>query len=188
MRARYGFIILGMAFAQALFPDAVFAQEPARPSKFNQADMTGGPAGAGAPVRTEILYGENSLVLASDRQEKVGGNSYRAAGNIVITFLDIVVTCEEAEYDGETRRVSTRGETRFRQARTSLISSGIEFDPGTQTITFHDVTGYFYDTSGRTDREFFLTGGLVQPVRADRLQINWGTMKIVKPQSVISRD
>ncbi|MBN2243860.1 MAG: hypothetical protein JW793_14335 [Acidobacteria bacterium] len=131
------------------------------------------PEEPGTQIRVELYYGEDKLVLVSDRQERAGGTLYRAAGNVVITFLDMRVTCDEAEYDGFTLRVSTRGETGFRGKRVSLTSSGVEFDPDAKTVILHDVSGYFYETSGRSDREFFLTGGMVQSIKSDRFQIDW---------------
>jgi hypothetical protein len=127
-----------------------------------------------AQYRKEILYNGDTLVLVSDRQEKAGATRYRATGNVVITFLDMIVTCEEVEYDMENFRLATRGKTEFRNSRSVLTGSGAEFDPDTQSVVLHDVSGYFYDPSGRSDREFFLTGGMSQHIRAEKVQIHWG--------------
>jgi len=131
-----------------------------------------------APLRKVIPYGEQRIVLISDQQERVGRTLYRATGNVVITFLDMVLTCDEAEYDVGTLHVSTRGETWFRQKKVSLTSFGVEFDFERKAVILHDVSGYFYETSGRSDREFFLTGGMVQNIRADELQIHWNALEI----------
>jgi hypothetical protein len=152
---------------------------------FQQSDSMAhpdeGPKEPRIQTRLEIPYGENKLVLVSDRRVRAGGTLYRAAGNVVITFLDMRITCNEAEYDAKTLRVSTRGQTGFRRERVSLTSSGVEFDPGTKTVTLRDASGYFYDTAGRSDREFFLTGGTVQSLQSDKLQIYWGAEKNKQP-------
>jgi len=148
---------------------------------FQQADSVEHPdVGSRDPktrFRREILYGGNKLVLISDRQEKAGKTLYRATGNVAITYLDMIITCDEAEYDEETLRVSTSGSTWFRREKVSLTSSRVEFNPDTRTIILYDASGYFYDTLGRSDREFFLTGGMVQNFKAEKLQIYWGTKK-----------
>jgi len=133
-----------------------------------------GHADSRAQFRTEIPYGENTLILLSDQRERGGDALYRVTGNVVITFLDMIITCNEAEYDEDTLRVSTLAETWFRQKRASLTASGALFDPGTQTVILHDASGYFYDTRGRSEREFFLTGGTVQHIKTNKLQIHWG--------------
>jgi hypothetical protein len=136
---------------------------------------------SGAQARKEIPYGEDKLVLIFDHQQRISGTLYLATGNVAITFRDMVIGCDKAEYDGKALRVKTHGKTRFRQDKVSLESSGAEFDFDTQSIILYDASGYFYDTIGRTDREFFLTGGMVQKIHADKLQIHWNTMKIVIP-------
>ena len=137
-----------------------------------------GPKDSKMQFRKVIPYGEQRIVLISDQQERVEKTLYRATGNVVITFLDMILTCDEAEYDEETLHVSTRGETWFRQEKVSLTSSGVAFDFEAKAVILHDVSGYFYETSGRSDREFFLTGGMVQNIKADKLQINWGAKEI----------
>jgi hypothetical protein len=132
------------------------------------------PKDSATQYRKEIHYNGDALVLVSDRQERVGTTRYRATGNVVITFLDMIVTCDEVEYDVEDLEVATKGKTEFRNKRAALTVSSAEFDPDTRSVILHDVSGYFYDTSGRSDREFFLTGGMAQNIRADKVQIHWG--------------
>jgi hypothetical protein len=93
----------------------------------------------------------------------------------------MVVTCEDAEYDEENLQLKTHGQTRFRQEKLSLVGSRAEFDFDTQSIIFHDASGYFYETSGLSDREFFLTGGLVEQIHTGQYQVNWGTANKHKP-------
>ena len=59
-------------------------------------------------IRREIPAGEDKLVLASDQMEDVSTTQFRASGNVVITLLDMTVTCDEAEYDAGTSRIITR--------------------------------------------------------------------------------
>ena len=132
---------------------------------------------SGTQSRLEIPYSGDRLVLFSDRQAIAGGSIYRATGNVLITFLDMIITCNEAEYDEETLRLSTRGKTGFRQSKISLTGSALELDSDSQTVTVHDASGYYYDTLGRSDREFFLTGGMVKKFKSDVFQIHWGTEK-----------
>jgi hypothetical protein len=152
-------------------PAAAFASQPAE---------TGERAAAGseAPEKQslwEISYGGKKLVIFSDARERAGGHLQRAKGNVTLTFLDMVLTCEEVEYDEETLRVTTFNPTRFRSRRVSLISSGATFDPVAQTVTLKDASGYFYETSGKSDREYFLTGGMSRSIQAETLDIRWGS-------------
>jgi len=136
--------------------------------------------GSAAPEtksRLEILYGRNELVLTSEVRQKTGKSLQRAKGNVTITFLDMVLTCEEAEYDENTGRVSTGNPTRFRSRTVSLTSAGASFDPVAQTVRLKAASGYFYETSGKSDREFFLAGGMSQKIEAEKLEIYWGTGK-----------
>jgi lipopolysaccharide assembly outer membrane protein LptD (OstA) len=153
----------GILLALGLFCFTASAQETARLSVNN---------------RIEIPYGENKLVLVSDRQEKEGETLYLATGNVVITFLDMILTCDEAVYDANTRRVTTMGETWFRRKRVSLTGSSAVFDPDKQSTTLYEASGYFYDTEGRSEREFFLTGGMVEYIQVDKIQIDWNPGKI----------
>lgn len=105
-------------------------------------------------VRTELPYRDGKVVLVSDFQEKVTGTRYRAKGHVEITYQDIVLTCEEAEYDEETGEGLTRGTTRFSQNKQWLSCSRAEFN-------FSNQTGTFYDASGYTDNEFLITGRTV---------------------------
>lgn len=150
-------------------------------STFHQSGGTEHPSGYSegpkVRLRKEISYGENKLILLSDQRERVGEKRYRVTGNVVISILDMVVTCNEAEYNEDTLRVSTLDETWFRQKGVSLTASSAVFDPGTQTVILHDASGYFYDTQGRSEREFFLTGGMVQHIKMERLQIHWSAAR-----------
>ena len=152
----------------------VFAQSMSAIKAENPAD---GSEESRAQSRLEIPYGGNKLVLLSDRQAIVGESIYRATGNVLITFLDMVISCDEAEYDKETLRLSTRGKTSFRQPKISLTGSALELDTDSKTVTIRDASGYLYDTLGRSDREFFLTGGMVKRIESDMFQIHWGTEK-----------
>jgi hypothetical protein len=174
---RFLFIAFQIFLSQAMWcvstPVAAFAVQSTEQS----LQAAAGSEALQKQSRLEISYGGNKLVLFSDTLEEAGGKLQRAKGNVTITFLDMVLTCEEAEYDEETLRVSTRNPTRFRSRKVSLTSSGATFDPLTETVTLRDASGYFYDTSGRSDREYFLTGGMSQNIKAPELDIHWGAEK-----------
>jgi lipopolysaccharide assembly outer membrane protein LptD (OstA) len=142
----------------------------------NRPDLESSNNGA-EQIRTEIPLDGNKLIIVSDRQESLGEGRYRAAGNVAITFLDMTITCNEVEYSRKTLQISTKGETAFRQPRISLTGSAVELDSVTKTVTIHNASGYFYDTAGRSDREFFLTGGMSQKIKAEKLEIHWGSEK-----------
>ena len=171
----------GLLTAGSEFDSSRPVRHDAVVSMFHQAGSLENRAGdinnSRTQVRTEIPCGKDKLVLLSDKQERAGDTRFRATGHVVITFLDMVIGCDEAEYDGKTLRVSSRGQIYFTKEKMSLVGSGAEFDFDSQTIIFYDASGYFYDTSGRTDREFFLTGGLSQIITGEKLQINWGATK-----------
>ncbi len=102
-------------------------------------------------VRTELPYRGGTVTLVSDFQERISKTRYRASGHVRITYQDIVLTCDEAEYDEETGAGFTRGPTHFSQNKQWLTCSRAEFN-------FANQTGKFFDASGYTDNEFFITG------------------------------
>ncbi len=117
-------------------------------------------ATASQRVRTQIPYNDGTVTLVSDFQERTTKTRYRASGHVEITFQDIVLTCEEAEYDEETREGFTRGPTRFSQNKQWLTCSRAEFN-------FTDKTGKFYDAEGYTDNQFLIRGRTILKTGAD---------------------
>jgi LPS-assembly protein len=111
-------------------------------------------------VRNEIPYHDGTVVLVSDFLEKISRSRWRAEGHVQITFQDYVVSGDEAEYDEVTREGFMAGHTRFSQKQQWLSCSRAEFNFSTQT-------GTFYDASGFTDREFFITGRTIRKTGKD---------------------
>ncbi len=122
------------------------------------------PTAPAERVRTEIPYRDGTVILQSDFQERVSRTRYRARGHVEITYQDILITCEEAEYDEETRQGLTRGPTKFSQRQQWLTCSHADFD-------FTDQTGVFYDAQGFTDREFLIDGRTIQKTGPDTYRI-----------------
>jgi LPS-assembly protein len=120
-----------------------------------------------AQVRTEIPYQDGKITLLSDALEIVGKSRYRATGHVQITFQDIVVTGEEAQYDKETREAFITGKPRFIQGEQWLTCSRVEFNFGSRTGTFYDASGY-------TDRQFFITGRTIRKTGQDTYSIQEG--------------
>ncbi len=118
-------------------------------------------------VRTEIPYKEGTAVLQSDFQERVSKTRYRAKGHVEITYQDIVMTCEDAEYDEETREGFTLGPTRFSQKDQWLACSSAEFNFSNQTAVFHDASGF-------TDRQFLVSGRTILKTGRDTYRIEEG--------------
>lgn len=156
-------------FVLSVRPDSAFQQTK------RTDNPTVGSKESSAQIHRVIKSGELRIVLVSDQLEKLSETVLRATGNVTITVRDMVITCNEVEYDEAILKLKILGQTRFRRDKISLESSGAEFDFDTQSIIFHDASGYFYDTSGVSDREFFLTGGMVEPFNAEKFQIYWGT-------------
>lgn len=119
-------------------------------------------------VRTEINSRYGIVTLTSDRQETISGNRFRASGNVLITFKDIVITGEEAEFDKETGEGFLTGKIRFSQKELWLVCSRAEFN-------IYSETGVFYDASGYTDREFFITGKTIYRTGPDTYRVEEGT-------------
>jgi LPS-assembly protein len=115
-------------------------------------------------VRTEIPYKDGTVILLSDFQERISKTRYRAKGHVEITYQDAVITCDETEYDEETREGVTRGLTRFSQGQQWLTCSHTEFN-------FSDQTGIFYDAQGFTDREFLIDGRTILKTGRDTYRI-----------------
>ena len=112
-------------------------------------------------VRHEMPYHDGTVVLVAVLVEKIPGTQrYRAEGDVEITFQDYVVTGDAAEYDEETREGFVAGNARFSQDLQWLTCSRAEFDFKTQT-------GVFYDASGYTDREFFVTSRTIRKTGKD---------------------
>jgi len=105
----------------------------------------------GEQVRTVIPYREGAVTLVSDIQERITKTRYRAKGRVMITYQDILITGDVAEYDEETREGFIAGQTRFSEKEQWLSCSRAEFNFSSETGAFHDASGY-------TDRQFWLTG------------------------------
>lgn len=118
-------------------------------------------------VRTEIPYREGTVVMLSDTQERITKTRYRAAGHVEITYRDIVLTADEAQYDEQTQEGFAQGQTRFSQKQQWLTCSRAEFNFSTQT-------GVFYDAQGFTDREFFVRGRTVVKTGPDTYRVDAG--------------
>ena len=139
------------------------------PTCFRAAFPAQEPSTGVSRVRTEIPYRDGKVILVSDFQERISRTRYRATGNVVISFQDIVVTSKTLEYDEETREGFTTGETRFSQKQQWLVCSRAEFNLKSQT-------GIFYDASGYTDRQFFITGRTILKTGPDTYRVVEGTM------------
>jgi hypothetical protein len=78
-------------------------------------------------VRTEIPYRDGKLTLVSDFQERITKTRYRASGHVLITFKDILLTSEAAEYDEETREGSQPADAlQPRGAMARLLASRVQ--------------------------------------------------------------
>jgi LPS-assembly protein len=126
-------------------------------------------AGAEDRVRTEIPYQDGTVTLLSDFQERMTRTRYRAKGRVEITYQDMVVTADEAEYDEESRQGLTRGPTRFSQGKQWLTASSSEFDFLAQTALFRDASGF-------TDQQFLIEGRTIRKVARDRYVVEQGFM------------
>src|SRR5512134_1978734 len=93
-------------------------------------------------VRTEIPYRDGTVVLVSDVQERFTKSRYRAVGRVEITFQDMVITCDHAEYDEVTREGLAQGNVRFSQKRQWLACSRATFNLAQQTAVFYDAKGF----------------------------------------------
>lgn len=112
-------------------------------------------------VRHELPYHDGTVVLVADFLEKIPGtHRYRAEGDVQITFQDYLLTGDVTEYDEETREGFVEGQARFSQKQAWLTCSRAEFNFNTQT-------GIFYDASGFTDREFFITSRIIRKTGRD---------------------
>ncbi|NWG14551.1 MAG: LPS-assembly protein LptD [Acidobacteria bacterium] len=118
-------------------------------------------------VRSEIPYRDGTVVLSSDFQERVTRTRYRASGNVRITFQDMLITCDEAEYDEATRDGWAKGDIRFSQGKQWFSCSRAEFN-------FETQTGTFYDASGFTDQEFLVRGRTVVKTGRDTYHVRSG--------------
>jgi LPS-assembly protein len=109
-----------------------------------------GQSETGEQTRTVIPYRDGIVTLISDYQGSITKTQYRVRGHVQISFKDILVTGDEAVYDSETRKGNIAGKVRFSQKDQWLTCSRAEFD-------FASQTGAFYDATGRTDREFWIS-------------------------------
>ncbi|MDR0842624.1 MAG: LPS assembly protein LptD [Acidobacteriota bacterium] len=138
-----------LALALALACQGAAAQEPGREQ-----------------VRTELRFRDGVVTLTSDRQEKTGPK-YRAQGGVRISYKDIVVSGDEAEYDEETSVGFVSGEAHFSQKDQWLSAARAEFDFAAETGVFHDATGY-------TDKEFLVRARTIRKTGADTFLIEDG--------------
>jgi len=116
-------------------------------------------------VRTEIPYRDGTVLLVSDFQEVLAKNRYRATGHVVITYQDITMTGEIAEYDKEAMEGFIIGPVQFSQGKQWLKCSRVQF-------SFGDRTGVFYDATGYLDREFLISARTIYKTGKDTYRAN----------------
>jgi LPS-assembly protein len=129
--------------------------------------------GKAAQVRSEFPYRDGTVVLTSVIQERISATRYRAKGHVVITFQDTLISGDEAEYDEETRDGTITGQVHYSQKQQWLNCTKAEFNFNTQT-------GIFYDASGFTDREFFITGRTILKTGKDTYKVQEGIVTACK--------
>jgi LPS-assembly protein len=132
-----------------------FAQEPPE-SRFREQ------------VTTEIPYRNGKVVITSDYQESTK-TRHHATGHVTITYQDIRITCDSAEYDDATHKGSTSGKTQFSQGQQSLTCSRAEFDASNETATFYDAVGH-------TDQGFLIQGKKVLKTGHDTYELENGLL------------
>jgi len=120
-------------------------------------------------VRTEIIYRDGTVTLLSEFQERFTKTAFRIKGNVQITYQDVVITCDEAEYDEVTQEGVARGNLRYSQGRQWLTGSRAEFSFAAQTGTFYDVTGF-------TDQEYLVRGKVVVKTGRDTFLVQDGVI------------
>jgi LPS-assembly protein len=118
-------------------------------------------------VRTEIQYRDGTVVLTSDSQKRISKSEYRAEGHVRITYQDVEVTGDEAQYNWETRDGSISGQVLFSQKEQWLKCSRAEFNFGTQTGTFYNASGY-------TDRQFHISSHTIAKTGPDTYKLEEG--------------
>jgi LPS-assembly protein len=118
-------------------------------------------------VRTEIPYRDGTVILVSDFQERITRTRYRASGHVRITFQEMLITCDEAEYDEATREGTARGNIRFSHDRQWFSCTRAEFN-------FSDQTGVFHEATGFTDQEFLISGQTVVKTGKDTYRVERG--------------
>lgn len=127
-------------------------------------------------VRSEIPYHDGTVTIVSDVQERVTRTRYKATGDVVITFQDTVISGDEAEYDEESREGFLTGNVRFSQKEQWLSCSRVEFD-------FSNQTGVFFDATGYTDREFWITGKTIRKTGPETYKIEDSLVTSCQPES-----
>ncbi len=120
------------------------------------------------PARTEFPYRNGTVLLVSEKQGRnIDGNLYWATGNVVITYQDMEIKCDSAEFDTATGEGKTTGLTQFSQKQQWLRCAGAEFNLIKQTGTFYNATGF-------TDQQFLIQGQTVIKTGPDTYVVEKG--------------
>jgi LPS-assembly protein len=145
-------LLIGIGIAASEYG---FAQEPAA-ARFR--DQT----------TTELPYRGGKVVITSQFQQTTKTH-HQATGHVTITYQDIRITCDDAEYDEATHKGSTSGKTQFTQGQQSLTCSRAEFDVSNETATFYDAVGH-------TDEGFLIQGKKVLKTGHDTYELESGLL------------
>jgi LPS-assembly protein len=135
-----------------------------------------GDAAEGEQVRSEILYKDGTVKIASDTQLRDTKTQYRAVGHVAITYQDWVMTGDEAVFDQETRQGYVTGHVRFTQKLQWLSCSRAEFN-------FNNRTGIFYDATGYTDRQFWISSRTIRKTGPDTYAADTIDVTSCKPEN-----
>jgi LPS-assembly protein len=92
---------------------------------------------------------------------------YVATGNVVITYQDMEIRCDGAQFDTDTGEGKTTGLTLFTQKQQWLRCAGAEFNLNQQT-------GIFYNATGFTDKAFQIQGQTVRKTGPDTYEVEKG--------------
>ena len=118
-------------------------------------------------VRHEFPYRDGMVTLRADTISKSRESIYTASGKVFITFQDLAVSGDEAEYNEKTGEGVLTGHVRFSQKEEWLTCSRAEMNFSTQT-------GVFYNASGYTDRQFLISGRTIRKTGPDTYKAEEG--------------
>jgi LPS-assembly protein len=108
------------------------------------AESVFAPKMASAQVPFQLQSGARpeTLNMKADSQERIG-NRYRLLGNVEITYGDIRLTADQADYDELTGEATASGHVEFSESqRSASIRAGhVVYNPRQSTGTFEAVEG-----------------------------------------------
>ena len=128
------------------------------------------PTAAAAAQQPPVVIpapGNDEMTIQSETQTRIGKHDYRAKGEVVVRYQDMLLKADEVWGNDETHEVEGQGNVYFEQGNQKIWGERFKFN-------FVTKTGTFYRAKGRADPGFIFDAEEVEKLDEDRYRVRKG--------------